>query len=143
MRMHMIGLTFLLLCCGTALLRAQEEAISKAEYLAYMKPAADDAWASLEADRETWRKSVDVQYVFGYNPPGNEVYLAALSANLFGVTGDQEYLRRAKKLLLEFGRHRDAYPRDYAATRAEFDNCLPVVPNLFFFGKYCHAYAIV
>jgi len=143
MRMPLICLTLLLLSNGTALLHAQEGAISKAEYLAYIKPAADDAWASLEADRETWRKSVDVQYVFGYNPPGNEVYLAALSANLFGVTGDQEYLRRAKRLLLEFGRHRDAYPKEYAATRAEYDNGLPVIPNIFFFGKYCHAYAIV
>jgi hypothetical protein len=143
MRVLLFLLTLPIIAASSTSLHAQTIAVGKEEYLAYMKGAAEDAWSTLEADRDRWRKTIDVEYVFGYNPPGNEVYLAALYANLYGVTRDKDYLQRAKKLLLEFGTYRDAYPKDYAATRAEYGGTLPAVPNIFYFGKYCHAYAIV
>ncbi len=135
-----------LLCAAlilTAGARSGQGAVSRAEYLAYMQGAADSSWASLESDREQWRKTIDTAYVFGYNPPGNEVYLAALSVSLFEATGDSSGLRRAKRLLLEFGRHREAYPRSYGKNRAEYAAGLPALPNIFYMGKYCHAYAIL
>lgn len=122
---------------------AQERAVTRAEYLAYMEAAAEDAWSTLDADRARWKSNIDVNYVFGYNPPGNEVYLAALYANLFEATGKRTYLDRAKGLLLGFGAYRSAYPAGYAATRAEYGGVLPVIPNIFYFGKYCHAYAVL
>lgn len=132
---------FFSLCVTTA--GAQDRAITRAEYLAYAEAAANDAWSTLDADREKWRQSIDVHYVFGYNPPGNEPYLAALYANLFEATGKRDYLNRAKRLLLEFGSFRSAYPAGYAQTREEYGGVIPAVPNIFYFGKYCHAYAVL
>ncbi len=143
MRFLMVSLLLAVVLSQSAPLHAQNRAITREEYLSYMKGAADDGWSTLQADRERWRKNVDVEYVFGYNPPGNEVYLAALCANLYEATSNPEYLQRAKQLILEFGKHRDAYPRDFAATRQEYGGALPVIPNIFYFGKYCHAYALV
>jgi hypothetical protein len=108
-----------------------------------MTAAAESGWRSLGADREQWRKSIDVQYVFGYNPPGNDLYLAALSANLFEITKDQKYLDRVKSLLLYYGRYREAYPPEYLKSRSEYARGIPVLPNIFTFGKYVHAYRIL
>ncbi|MCC6396019.1 MAG: hypothetical protein IT282_03300 [Bacteroidetes bacterium] len=143
MRLLPISLFLSLLLSTVLSLFAQDRAITKEEYLTYMKSAAEDAWSTLDADRDRWRKSIDLEYVFGYNPPGNEPYLAALMANLYTETRDPEYLRRAKKLLLEFGSHRNAYPKDFVDTRPEYGGVLPVLPNIFYFGKFCHAYAVV
>jgi hypothetical protein len=143
MRIPLAALFLSVLLCAVHPAGAQDRAVSRAEYLAYMEAAAADAWGTLEADRVKWRASFDVNYVFGYNPPGGEVYLAALYANLFEATEKREYLDRAKKLLLDFGTFRSAYPAGYAATRTEYGGVMPAIPNIFYFGKYCHAYAIL
>ncbi|MCG8606614.1 hypothetical protein MJD09_16725 [bacterium] len=119
---------------------AQQNAISKQEYMAYITAASEHGWSDLEASRERWRKNIDLEYVFGYNPPGNDIYLAALSANLYEITKEKKYLDRAKALLLYYGNYRDAYPPDFHKTRAEYDDQLPALPNIFTFGKYVHAY---
>ena len=134
-----------LVCCAPLLHVAAEEtrAVTRQEYLAYMRAAAEDGWKAVTPERERYRKSIDVNYVFGYNPPGNEVYLAALDANLYEITKEETYLDRTKELLLYYGKHRDAYPPDYAKSRPEFGGVLPALPNIFTFQKYCHAYAIL
>ena len=118
-------------------------AVTKQEYMAYMTAAAEEGWSKLEADREGWRKSIDLKYVFGYNPPGNEPYLAALSANLYEITRDEKYLDRVRLLLLYYGKHREAYPADFFKSKAEYAGGLPALPNIFTFPKYVHAYAIL
>jgi hypothetical protein len=134
-----------LVCCAVVLQGQAEEtkAVSRQEYLAYMKAAADDGWKAVDADRVRFRNSIDTNYVFGYAPPGNEPYLAALCANLYEITKEDLYLDRARELLLYFGKHRDAYPAGYANKRPEFGGVLPALPNIFYFQKYCHAYAIL
>ena len=120
---------------------AQQNAISKQEYMAYITVTAEEGWNDLEASRERWRESINLDYVFGYNPPGNDIYLAALSANLYEITKEKKYLDRAKKLLLYYGNYRNVYPPDFHNTRAEYGAQLPALPNIFTFGKYVHAYA--
>ncbi len=143
MRIPRSALFFLLIPVCFLHTAAQDRAITRAEYLTYAEAAAAEAWSTLDADRARWRQTIDVNYVFGYNPPGNEVYLAALYANLYEATEKRVYLDRAKKLLIEFGTFRSAYPADFASKKAEYGGVIPAVPNIFYFGKYCHAYAIL
>lgn len=131
----------LILFLGVSLTNAQHKAISKQEYMAYITATAEYGWNDLEASRERWRENIDLEYVFGYNPPGNDIYLAALSANLYEITNERKHLDRAKELLLYYGKYRDAYPPDFHKTRAEYGDQLPALPNIFTFGKYVHAYA--
>lgn len=127
----------------TTSLQAQTAAVSKTEYLAYIESAAEDAWRDLDAARKAWYESIDLDYVFGYNPPANDLYLAALCANLYHLTGERRYLERAKTLLLYYPRYREAYPDDFHKTKAEYGDSLPVIPNIFTFAKFVHAYDVL
>ena len=118
----------------------QTKAVSKQEYLQYMTTTAETGWQGLEQARKKWRQNIDLDYVFGYSPPANDVFLAALSTNLFEITGDKKYLDRAAKLLLYYGEYRKFYPDDYYQSKAEYGDKLPALPNIFTFGKYVHAY---
>jgi hypothetical protein len=119
---------------------AYEKAISKQEYLAYIVAAAEDGWNDLESARQHWRETIDLEYVFGYNPPANDLYLAALCANLYEITREKKHLDRAKALLQYYDKYRKAYPADFHKTKPEYGDALPVLPNIFSFGKYVHAY---
>lgn len=123
-----------------AVAQSPADAVSRDEYLAYMVSAAEEAWANIDESRARWYENIDLEYVFGYNPPPNDLYLAALSTNLFEITGESKYLDRAKSLLLYYGKYRDAYPADFHLTKAEYGDELPVIPNIFPFGKYVQAY---
>ncbi len=133
-------LTFAILVFISSFACAQIEAVTADEYLAYTTAAAEDGWNDLEASRERWRDNLNLEYVFGYSPPGSDLYLAGLSANLFEITGDEKYLDRAKELLLYYGNYRDAYPADFHLTKAEYGDRLPTIPNIFSFSKYVQAY---
>lgn len=132
---------FLLGLCSIA--SSQTDAVSPEEYLTYILAAAEEGWQNLEAERENWRKNIDVNNVFGYLPPGNEVYLAALSANIFEISRDAKFLDRARRILLHYAEHKKAYPPDYYKTQAQYAQGLPALPNIFTFSKYIHAYAIL
>jgi len=131
------------LFAASAIAGESERPVSKQEYLSYMTAAAESGWKSLPAERERWRANINLAYVFGYNPPWDDCYLAALSANLFEITGESKYLDRVKSILLYYGRYRDAYPPEYLKTRPEYARGIPVLPNIFTFGKYVHAYRIL
>jgi len=134
----------LLVLCLFSNTASAETPLTKQEYLSYMTAAAENGWKSLPEGREKWRKSIDPTYVFGYNPPWDDPYLAALSANLYEMTSEKKYLERVKSLLLYYGRYRDAYPKDYVKSRPEFAATgIPALPNIFTFGKYVHAYRIL
>jgi hypothetical protein len=135
----------LLLCIVVAGVHcaAQTGAVTREEYLAYAERAAEDGWNGLEASHEQWRKTIDVNYVFGYAPPGNDPYLAALYANLYLLTKNPTALERVRTLLVGYGEFKKAYPPDYAAKRPEYAAGLPALPNIFTFPKYVHAYNVL
>ena len=137
------ALASLLLLLTIAATEHSSASVTREEYLAYCTAAAEEAWQSLDAQHEQWRKSIDVEYVFGYNPPANDVYLAALLANLYELQGTQEYLERARGLLVNYGEYKKAYPPDYVKSRPEFANGLPALPNIFSFPKYLRAYDVL
>jgi hypothetical protein len=134
-----------LLLLGLALCTfASEKPVSRQEYLSYMTTAAENGWNNLQAGREAWRKTIDPKYIFGYNPPWDDCYLAALYSNLYEITKDERCLDRTKALLLYYGRYREAYPPGYAESRPEFaKGGVPALPNIFTFGKYVHAYRVL
>lgn len=132
----------LVICAALTVVHAEGvQAVSRQDYLAYMRGAADDGWKAVDAERVRFRSTIDTNNVFGYSPPWNEPYLAALCVNLYDVTHEEVYLDRALELLLYFGKHREAYPPSYAKKRPEYGGVLPALPNIFTFQKYCHAYA--
>ncbi len=122
---------------------AAAQAVSRQEYLDYAEAAAENGWRHLEEARRRWRQRIDLQNVFGYRPPADEVYLAALNANLYLLTGGKKYLQRIRELLLYYDRFKTAYPPEYAKSRPEYAGGLPTLPDFFTFSKYVHAYEIL
>jgi len=90
--------------------------------------------------QKEWRKQIKPDEAKGYTPPAREIYLAALCANLYELTGKEQYLQSAKKLLVKFADHKKLYPKDFYKTKAEYADGLPALANMFYFGKYVHAY---
>lgn len=118
-------------------------AISKKEYLDYIIAAAEEGWANIEEARKNYADGIDLNYVFGYNPPPNDLYLAALSTNAYKITKDKKYLDRAKNLLLYYGKYKEYYPADFHLTKAEYGDALPTIPNIFPFSKYVQAFEVL
>lgn len=117
--------------------------ISRAEYLAYAKEAADSVWAKHPAEVKRWRESIDTNYVFGYNPPGTDPILAGVSAQLYKDTKDRKYADRARKLLVGYGDYKTAYPKSFALKRPEYEKGLPALPNFFTAPSYIRAYRLL
>jgi len=122
---------------------AQSNGTSKAAYLEYTEGVAQHYIDKLSEFQKEWRKQIKPDEAKGYTPPAREIYLAALCANLYELTGKEQYLQSAKKLLVKFADHKKLYPKDFYKTKAEYADGLPALANMFYFGKYVHAYAIV
>jgi len=122
---------------------AQSNGTSKSEYLDYTEGVAQHYIDKLVAYQKEWREKIKPNETQGYAPPANEIYLAALCANLYELTGKEQYLQSAKELLVKFADHKKRYPKDFYKTKAEYANGMPALPNMFYFGKYVHAYEII
>jgi len=113
---------------------------SKKDYLDYVKRAVESSWNKYPELIEDWKKS-SIHYVsWGFNPPGEPVYLADALGFLFEVTKDKNYARRAIKILDEYSNLKNFYPEELAKNRVEYSEGLPALPNLFFFFPYVRAY---
>jgi hypothetical protein len=135
-----IFLLFLILYAFSNLL---SQPVTKQEFLDYAKTIADNAWNKHDEMVANWKKSIDINYVFGYNPPGNDMYIAAIYAHLYEKTGEKEYFKRAKELLVKYGDYKKAYPAEYFKTKKEYANGLPALPNIFLGPTYCRAYILI
>ena len=113
---------------------------SKADYRAWIEHIAQEGEKNLPAVLETWRKNVDPYVLWGYNPPGEPLYLADILAFLYTETGDESYARRAGTILADYGDLRDAYPADFKNSRIEYANGLPALANFFYLPPYSRAY---
>lgn len=123
--------------------KTYSQPLTKKEFLEYAKAAADNAWAKHDEMASNWKKNIDVNYVFGYNPPGNDMYIAAIYAHLYEKFGDKEHFKRAKDLLVKYGDYKKAYPPEYYKTKKEYGNGLPALPNIFLGPTYCRAYLLI
>ena len=139
---RIILLTLICILLVTNIIQAQDQikAVSKKEYMAYVETTVEEAWKNLDESRKRWRERIDVNYVFGYNPPGNDAYLAALFTNLYEIKKDKKYLNRIKELLVYYGEYKKAYPADFYKTKDEYAKGLPALPNIFTFSKYVQGY---
>ena len=132
-----------MLMLWSAVLPAQMVGTSKAEYLQYTERTAKEYLTNLTGQQEEWRKAIHPDAAKGYRPNSNEVYLAALCANLYEITKKTEYLDAVKTILVNYAEYKDLYPKGFYKTRPEYEAGLPALPNMFTFGKFVHAYHIL
>ena len=112
----------------------------RAEYLDYIRAAADVGERDYASVIANWKANIDPNPLWGYNPPGEPVYLADIEAFLFEQTGERSRAEWAARLLSEFGELRSAYPADFVNARVEYANGLPALGNFFFIPHYARAY---
>ncbi len=115
----------------------------KALYLAEIEKATGKCWRSLPSELEAWKKSPNHSVLWGYNPPGTPIYLAATYGYLYSLNHDEVYAQRALQLLAEYGNLRKTLPADYASSRAEYAHGVPPFTNFFFIAPFAQAYLAV
>lgn len=112
----------------------------KRDYLTYIQQAAELGWQEYPGVIENWKKNVNPNVLWGYDAPAQPIYLADVLAFLFQQTRERSYAEKVKEILLAFGELRDAYPKDYWKSRAEYRNGIPALSNFFFLPAYSRAY---
>ena len=117
-----------------------EAQVRKAEYLGYIRQAAELGWKDYPQAIETWKKSIQPSELWGYDAPGQPVYLADLLAFLFSETGDRSYAEKATRILADYGDLRQFYPEELKRKRAEYRSGIPAISNFFILPPYARAY---
>jgi hypothetical protein len=112
----------------------------KSDYLGYIKQAAETGWNEYPQVLARWKQSTQPSELWGYDAPGQPVYLADLLAFLSIETGDKTYAERARDILVSFGDLREVYPKEYQAKRAEYRDGIPAISNFFIMPAYARAY---
>ncbi len=112
----------------------------RSQYLDEIKQATARGWEEYPAQMEQWKKEYNPSVLWGYNSPGGPAYLAGALAFLYEETKDAGYARKAAEILASYGDLRNAYPKDYAKTRAEYVNGIPAISNFFFMPPFIRAY---
>ncbi len=135
------NLILLLIFLSAAALNAQQ--VLREEYLKRAKIGAQNEWKNRDAINETYTKNIDTNYVFGYNPPAGDIYLAALHAHFYDADKNKDDFEKAKKLLVGYGDYKKAYPPNYFKKKEEYAKGLPALPNIFTGAAYCRAYILI
>jgi len=117
--------------------------VTKAEYVAYAKAAAEATWATYDEVVARWRKTFDPKNVFGYRAPGGLLEMAAIYAQLYEAERNPEYVRRAKKVLLTYGDYRSEFPESARKARFDYEDGVPALPDFFTVMRYIRAYEIL
>jgi len=112
----------------------------KKDYLTYIQQAAELGWQEYPAVIASWKKNVKPNPLWGYDAPAQPIYLADILGFLYQQTQDNAYADKVRQILLEYGNLRDAYPKDYWKTRAEYRYGMPALSNFFFMPAYSRAY---
>ena len=112
----------------------------KQDYLTYIQQAAELGWQEYPGVIATWKKSANPSPLWGYDAPAQPIYLADILGFLYQQMHDNTYADKARQILVEYGGLRDAYPKEYWKTRAEYRNGMPALSNFFFMPAYARAY---
>ncbi|HET6569046.1 MAG TPA: hypothetical protein VFG50_13860, partial [Rhodothermales bacterium] len=129
---------FMLVCCG--LLKPASAQVPRSSYLEYVKRAAAEGWEAYPRVVAEWRANVKPSVLWGYDAPAQPIYLADILSFLYQETSDPLYARRAAQILADYGDLRNAYPKDYYKTRAEYAEGVPSMANFFFVPPYSRSY---
>src|SRR5262245_31612504 len=129
-----------LACLGFFLASNLSSQTLKHDYLTYIQQAAELGWQEYPEVIATWKKSANPSPLWGYDAPAQPIYLADILGFLYQQTHDNAYADKARQILVEYGGLRDAYPKEYWKTRAEYRNGMPALSNFFFMPAYARAY---
>lgn len=123
-------------------LGVEAQQIGKDAYLSICQTTANYHIEKLESQMKKWRQRNVVSESGVYNPVAQDVYLAALCANLYEVNDEKDLLESIKTLLYRYGEYYD--PELFAKDlRAEYVNGVPPIPNFFVFPQYARAYDVL
>jgi hypothetical protein len=129
-----------ILACGFLFMFAQLSFSQKALYLEEIKRSAERGWKEYPEVIARWKQNINPSVLWGYDSPGQPIYLASTLAFLYEETGDKSYAQKVAEILSTYGDLRNAYPKDYWKTRAEYVNGIPAIANFFFMAPYIRAY---
>jgi len=115
-------------------------AIPRSAYLDYARASADATWEGYDALIEHWEAGFDPESVFGYRAPGGLLEMAVIYSWLYEQDGQREHARRVKRVLLEYGDYRSAYPEWAEQNRPDYANGVPALPDFFTAMRYIRAY---
>jgi hypothetical protein len=112
----------------------------RSDYMRYIEQAAELGWKEYPEVIEKWKRNFNPSILWGYDPPAQPIYLADVLAFLYQETKDRSYAEKARDILVSYGDLRDAYPKEYWRTRAEYRDGIPALPNIFFLPAYSRSY---
>lgn len=110
------------------------------KYLQFACATADWTWQHYDSLVSVWKKNLDPEYVFGYNPPGALLEMATIYSYLYELEGNKTYAERAKQVLLTYGDFRKEYPEAAIKRRTEYEDGLPALPSMFTAMRYIRPY---
>lgn len=111
----------------------------KADYLNYLRQAADIGGKDSPQAVQTWKDNLKPNELWGYDPPAHPVYLADLLGFLYQETGNRSYAEKVRDILAGYGDYRRFYPLE-KDKRSEYRQGIPAIPNIFLLPGFCRAY---
>ncbi len=114
--------------------------ITKSEYLAFIKRAAEEGVKSYPQTLEAWKKNPKYFELFGYLGPGSQVYLADLLGYLYLETKDKKYAEQARDMLISVVDMREQYADEFKGRRIEYRNGVPAITDFFVMPPYLRSY---
>jgi hypothetical protein len=130
----------LLLLCVIAADGVAAQALRR-DYLRHIEQAAERGWAEYPKVIADWKRTYRTSELWGYDAPGQPVYLADLLGFLYLETKDQSYAARAREILVSYGELKKPYDTpEYRAKRAEYREGVPALANFFYMPAYSRAY---
>jgi hypothetical protein len=113
----------------------------KRDYLRHIEHAAERGWAEYPKVVADWKRNYRTSDLWGYDAPGQPVYLADLLGFLYLETKDRQYAERVREILVSFGDLKKPYDTpQYRAQRAEYRDGVPALANFFYMPAYSRAY---
>ena len=127
----------LVIIMTTQFLLAQNK---REDYLRYIKFAAEAGLKEYPEVIEKWKKDQTSHKLWGYDAPGQPIYLADVLGFLYQETKDIQYAKEAAKILFEYGDLRKYFPEELKKQRIEYKNGVPSLSNFFYMTPYTRAY---
>jgi len=119
------------------------EPIPVKKYLEFARMSADSTWMRYDIIVKSWKEKLDPDYVFGYRPPGALLEMATIYAYLYELEGNNEYAKRAKKVIINYGDFAKEYADKVTDLRIDYEEGVPQLPSFFTTMRYLRPYEIL